>query len=48
MTSTAGRIVSIVCIFFLGGLCAPVAGDSALSPKCATAEHRRLDFWAGD
>ena len=32
----------------LGGLCPAMAGSPATSPKCATAQHRQLDFWAGD
>jgi ketosteroid isomerase-like protein len=32
----------------LSGLCLGATGQPPTSSKCASAEHRRLDFWAGD
>jgi hypothetical protein len=37
-------------ILLLAGALGPAvrSAEAALSPKCASAEHRQFDFWAGD
>ena len=37
-----------IAALLLAGLCSGAAGEDAKSSGCAGAEHRRLDFWAGD
>lgn len=37
-----------VAALLLGALCSGGAAETPPSPKCASPEYRRLDFWAGD
>ena len=42
------RIAGGIAVLALAWPVAGRAADPSASPPCATAEHRRLDFWAGD
>jgi len=41
-------LTRLFAVLLLSSLCAEAAGEPRTSSKCATAEHRRLDFWIGD
>jgi ketosteroid isomerase-like protein len=41
-----GRLPALLLLSCLGA--AAVAAEPSSEPKCASAEHRRLDFWVGD
>ena len=42
------RMLGWMAVLMLAGPGSGKAADSSVSPSCATPEHRRLDFWAGD
>ena len=48
MKSPCEKLVPVLFLLLPGVLGSEAAGAPAVSQKCATAEHRRLDFWAGD
>jgi len=49
LRSRRSRCVSLwLAAVLVSGTATAVAAEAATSSKCASAEHRRLDFWAGD
>lgn len=41
-------LTALLTLFLLSSPVSGAAGEPSASSKCASAEHRRLDFWAGD
>lgn len=46
-TTATRRGAALLFLAILGGLVAASPGSAQISPRCADAEYRQLDFWMG-